>query len=422
MTELMLFILVGAIAVAAAVMMLLSENAVHSALFLILTMGCLAFLFLLLNAPFLAMIQITVYAGAIMVLFLFVIMLLGAEKLQPGEPGTGKRKYAWFSPLALTLALSLLIAAGMAIVQSRVDLIEAPAADPQVRVINATLDIASLTILANGQPLATDLAFGEASEFIAVPAGEAILTLAADGEVVRTLPLDANTTQTLIAFGPGDVPVIAPVFTDLAQLQNERTARVSVFNAYAAAPSVSLWELGSDFSQEDNFVIVPPLGFGQLSNTFAQREGTLTWTFVPEERTDLRLYTLLDYEVERGENALIVLTEERLFDGTTRPNALPVETQARSSFGSPRAIGELLFIDYMLPFQLLAVLLLAAMVGAILLVHRETDKSDRKVTGRRKVARSLTNVIAAQVGHDVTQTDTPPAGAPTSAATDPAGD
>ena len=82
MTEVSLFILVGAIAVVAAVMMLLSENAVHSALFLILNMGCIAFFFLMLNAPFLAMVQITVYAGAIMVLFLFVIMLLGAEKLR----------------------------------------------------------------------------------------------------------------------------------------------------------------------------------------------------------------------------------------------------------------------------------------------------------------------------------------------------
>ena len=48
MTELVFFIIVGAVAVAAAVMMLLSDNAVHSALFLIITMGCLAFLFLLL--------------------------------------------------------------------------------------------------------------------------------------------------------------------------------------------------------------------------------------------------------------------------------------------------------------------------------------------------------------------------------------
>ena len=74
-----LFLAVSFIAVLAAFMMLQSKNAVHSALFLIVNFGCVAFLYLMLDAPFLAMVQVAVYAGAIMVLFLFVIMLLGAE-------------------------------------------------------------------------------------------------------------------------------------------------------------------------------------------------------------------------------------------------------------------------------------------------------------------------------------------------------
>lgn len=80
-----LFIILALIAIAAAVGMLSSRNAIHSALYLILNMATLAVLFLMLNAPFLAMVQVTVYAGAIMVLFLFVIMLLGAERL--GDAG-----------------------------------------------------------------------------------------------------------------------------------------------------------------------------------------------------------------------------------------------------------------------------------------------------------------------------------------------
>ncbi|MGV2437862.1 MAG UNVERIFIED_CONTAM: NADH-quinone oxidoreductase subunit J [Anaerolineae bacterium] len=79
MTEVYLFVAVGTIAVIAAMMMLISENAVHSALFLILNFACVAFMYLMLDAPFLAMVQIAVYAGAIMVLFLFVIMLLGQK-------------------------------------------------------------------------------------------------------------------------------------------------------------------------------------------------------------------------------------------------------------------------------------------------------------------------------------------------------
>ena len=82
-------------------MLLLSQNAVHSALFLIINMGCIAFLFLLLDAPFLAMVQIAVYAGAIMVLFLFVIMLLGTEKLGGTTP------FGWLAPGAIVLAPDL---------------------------------------------------------------------------------------------------------------------------------------------------------------------------------------------------------------------------------------------------------------------------------------------------------------------------
>ena len=76
------FILLAAVAVAAAVGMLLSRNAIHSALYLVLNFMTVAVFYLVLNAPFIAMVQITVYAGAIVILFLFVIMLLGAERLR----------------------------------------------------------------------------------------------------------------------------------------------------------------------------------------------------------------------------------------------------------------------------------------------------------------------------------------------------
>jgi NADH-quinone oxidoreductase subunit J len=79
--DLILFLILALIAVASALGMLLSRNAVYSALFLVLNFVTVAVFYLLLGAPFIAMAQITVYAGAIMVLFLFVIMLLGAESL-----------------------------------------------------------------------------------------------------------------------------------------------------------------------------------------------------------------------------------------------------------------------------------------------------------------------------------------------------
>lgn len=73
------FVLLAVLAVASALAMVLNKNTVNSALFLVLNLMSVAGLYLLLHAQFLAIIQILVYAGAIMVLFLFVIMLLNVD-------------------------------------------------------------------------------------------------------------------------------------------------------------------------------------------------------------------------------------------------------------------------------------------------------------------------------------------------------
>ena len=104
--NLILFLVLAVVAVASGLGMLLSSNAVYSALFLVLAMVTLAVFYLLLGAPFIAMAQITVYAGAIMVLFLFVIMLLGAEKLRQ------ESELPWQQPLALFLGFVLLLEGG----------------------------------------------------------------------------------------------------------------------------------------------------------------------------------------------------------------------------------------------------------------------------------------------------------------------
>lgn len=74
------FIFLAMLAVASALAMVINKNTVNSALFLVLNMVSLSGMYLLLQAQFLAVIQILVYAGAIMVLFLFVIMLLNVDE------------------------------------------------------------------------------------------------------------------------------------------------------------------------------------------------------------------------------------------------------------------------------------------------------------------------------------------------------
>ena len=73
------FWILGSIAVLGALGMVMARNAVHSALWLVLTMLCLGFLYVVNSAPFLGAVQIIVYTGAIMMLFLFVLMLVGRD-------------------------------------------------------------------------------------------------------------------------------------------------------------------------------------------------------------------------------------------------------------------------------------------------------------------------------------------------------
>ena len=84
--------------------MLLMRNAVHAALFLIVNFFCLAVFYLLLGAPFLFAVQIIVYAGAIMVLFLFVIMLLGVD----GREDLRERLIAQ-RPVAIALGVAFVV-------------------------------------------------------------------------------------------------------------------------------------------------------------------------------------------------------------------------------------------------------------------------------------------------------------------------
>ncbi len=77
--EAVVFWFLGPVALAAAFGMILSKNTVHAALWLVLVMFCLAVFYVVQEAPFLGAVQVIVYAGAIMVLFLFVVMLVGVD-------------------------------------------------------------------------------------------------------------------------------------------------------------------------------------------------------------------------------------------------------------------------------------------------------------------------------------------------------
>jgi NADH-quinone oxidoreductase subunit J len=99
-----LFFVFAAVAVAGAILLIAAREPIHSALSLILVMVALAALYLLLGAEFIAAVQIIVYAGAVMVLFVFVIMLLNAGV----EERTNWSKIVWLGmPLAIFLLLEM---------------------------------------------------------------------------------------------------------------------------------------------------------------------------------------------------------------------------------------------------------------------------------------------------------------------------
>src|ERR671931_1314055 len=110
MGDWIVFWVMAPISILSAGAMVLARNAVHAALFLVVNFFTLAVFFLILGSPFLFVVQIIVYAGAIMVLFLFVIMLLGVDQPVPlTERIKGQR---W---LAALLGASLIAEVALAV-------------------------------------------------------------------------------------------------------------------------------------------------------------------------------------------------------------------------------------------------------------------------------------------------------------------
>jgi NADH-quinone oxidoreductase subunit J len=105
-TALAIFMVIGTIAVASSILVVWMRNPVHSALFLLLTFLCVAVLFVMKAAEFVAAVQVLVYAGGIMVLFLFVVMLINVRHL-PDERITSK---FWLAGIGVGLAVFILFA------------------------------------------------------------------------------------------------------------------------------------------------------------------------------------------------------------------------------------------------------------------------------------------------------------------------
>jgi NADH-quinone oxidoreductase subunit J len=110
--EALAFYAFAAIAVLASLFVVAQRNPMHSVMLLIISFGALAGLYVLLDAPFTAVTQIIIYAGAIMVLFLFVVMLLNAPHEDPPPPNVS----ALLGPTGMRIAVLVSLLLGVEIV------------------------------------------------------------------------------------------------------------------------------------------------------------------------------------------------------------------------------------------------------------------------------------------------------------------
>ena len=414
--EVVLFLLVGALSIAAAVMMLLDDNAVQSALFLIVNFACVAFLFLMLDAAFLAMVQIAVYAGAIMVLFLFVIMLLGAEQVTSETV----REFKWVAPLALVLALSFLIIVYVAVSSGEVDERQPVPGNPFVRVAYIAPEfLPEVNVFLNDELIAEGIDVREFSDYVEVEPGTYSIGLGpSDGDASEALPLalevnlEPDTVVTLVAHSDPEsaLPVVSAVREDLSMLEDNNQSRLIVFNAYPLAEAVNLTEIDSDFLFADLAdaqaaeVYAEGIPFGAASEVMEFNQGELRAVFVPSDSdaADQVILRLRDFELSEEHSTFLILGAETTEDaGAPVPYTTTAVTETDFQFGGPESVGISLFTKYVLPLEMVAMLLLASMVGAIVLTQRTAPKAKPGRPTRRKVSRPLTSVIAEQTGHSL---------------------
>jgi NADH-quinone oxidoreductase subunit J len=113
-----IFYTAAGVALVATVLVITGRNPVHALLYLIVSLLAMAVLFYMLGAPFVAALEVVIYAGAIMVLFIFVIMMLNLGTAAERQERAWMGLRIWLGPAALTLVLAvefvyILTASGM---------------------------------------------------------------------------------------------------------------------------------------------------------------------------------------------------------------------------------------------------------------------------------------------------------------------
>jgi NADH:ubiquinone oxidoreductase subunit 6 (subunit J) len=368
-------------------------------------MLCIAFMFLILNASFLALIQITVYAGAIMVLFLFVIMLLGNDK-QKGNPKPDAAMpghFRWYVPLTFALSLGLLFSFGFVVINAQAGAGPAPQPAPMVRVVNAWGQDEPVSVLVGDVRVVEELPQGESTGWFQLPESGAQISVvpASTGTPVT---LDVNVAPgeaaAVIAFGTQAEPQLTSVPQNVNTVFPASESRVQFLNLSSVLPAVQVLEETSGFVDTIS-ALVPSIAQGQSSEVIQHDAITVDFAIVNPARSDVEIYRINNYQFRDNDTDLFVIMDDLGSDGSIRTLLAPFRAPAEAPYGTPQQVGYSLITTFMLPFQVVGLLLLASLIGVIVLAQR-LAKPRTRLPGRRVVSRPLTSVIAAQVGQDVT--------------------
>lgn len=143
MLELILFYIFGSIAVVSAILVITRKNIVHSAVFLAATLLSVAGIFLTLHAEFLAGVQVMVYVGGILVLFVFVIMLISVER------SVTERQFNKQWMVALIAAAALIVEFGYGIYRGKDSFVLPPAETPVADTLTGNTQAVGMALFTN---------------------------------------------------------------------------------------------------------------------------------------------------------------------------------------------------------------------------------------------------------------------------------
>jgi NADH-quinone oxidoreductase subunit J len=406
LTQIMFWALAAA-AVGAALGVVLSRNAIYSALCLVGTMFCLAGLFVLLNAQFLAAAQVIVYAGAVMVLFLFAIMLLQAGQVPGEERFTMQAALGWLFGIILAVQIGSLVFLGF---NKQTHAHTSKTGGPTLTATETILPGASATVTvrdsyANPDPKAKDTIN---IEFILSPVGEAetitltetavnsdtfIGTIATKSNPVPGTPEDGvfhvqasqkitanyedthtgNYRTAVIRIRDHAMDMPAKI-TPGAPLEITLGAQAANLNP-ATADTVKIVLANSPMGERETLTLTetgPATGVfaGSLNIEYGTIAGKNNDGAMNAKGGDT--ITAL-YEPGDGDKIEASLADDDSFDADEdKPDVM---AQAEVEYGNTEAVALTLFAKYIYPFEVIAVLLLIAMIGAVLIAKKKLKKA-----------------------------------------------